>query len=155
MASKVEWYVADYTGTAVLTCAHINTLGSATMSCNSTLISNSSSSAEMYGSFELLTAITTGTCAPNCLLYAVPALDLTNSASTQDQQAVLLGTFPMSTATSTAASAQKRIPLVNVLLPPTDFSVCLLNNTGSAFSTALGSNQVRYWRQSVNLNACG
>ena len=152
MANEAKWNVDSYTGVSVLTCAHINTLASAAMSCNSSLISNSSSSAHMYGSFELLTWITTGTCAPTCLLYAVPSLDLTNPASTQDQQASLLGTFPMSTATSTAAGTQKRIPLVNVLLPASDFQVCLLNLSGSAFSTAIASNQVRYWAQDVYLN---
>ena len=152
MANLAEWNVPDYTGATVLSTAEINTLASAALSCASALITNSSSCAHLYGSFELLTWITTGSCAPICLLYAVPSLDLTNPASTQDLQAVLLGTFPMSTATSTAANKQKRIPLVHAILPATDFSLCLLNLSGSALSTALGNNQVRMWKQDVNLN---
>jgi hypothetical protein len=43
--------------------------------------------------------------------------------------------------------------MINVVLPPTDFSVALLNSAGSAFSSALGSNALRYWFEDINLNA--
>jgi len=152
VANKAQWEVDDYTGVTALSSDFINTLASNTLSCRSALISNSSSSAHIYGAFELVAWIGTGTCTPYCTLYGLPYPDLTNGPSTQDEEALVLGVFPWATATSTGAATQKRISLLNVTLPPTDFAVALKNVTGQAFSTALGSNALRYWLYDVTGN---
>ena len=152
MANLAKWNVPSYTGAAILSTAEIQTLANNTLSCRSALIYNSSSTAQLYGAFELLAWIGTGTCTPYCTLYGLPYLDLVNGPSTNAEEALVLGTFPWTTATSTTAGAQKRIPLLNVLLPPADFAVALKNVTGQAFSSELGSNQLRYWKYDVTGN---
>ena len=151
MANKALWSVPSYTGVAALSSAEINTLASATLSCASALISNSSSSAHMYGGFELLTWIGTGTCVPYVTLYAHVAPDLSNFMASDDKSYPLC-TFTLTTTTSTAAALQKRIARPLVVLPPFDFKLAIDNQTGQALSTALGVSQLRYWLYDENLN---
>ena len=151
MANKALWSVSSYTCISALTCAEILTLANDTLSCASGAISNSSSTAHIYSAWELLTWIGTGTCTPYVTLYMLPALDLTNFAASDDKS-MLMGIFSLTTATSTAANTMKRVPLVNVTVPPFDFKVAIENKTGQAFSTALGAPQLRGWLYDVNLN---
>lgn len=151
MANKALWSVPSYTATLALSCAELNTLASATLSCASNVIANSSSTAHVYGTFELLTWIGTGTCTPYATLYAQVAPDLSNFMASDDKS-MPLGTFILTTATSTAGNLQKRIALVNVTLPPFDFKLAVDNQTGQAFSTALGVNTLNYWPYDLNLN---
>src|SRR3990167_8166101 len=134
MANKALWQVDSYTCISALTCAELLTLANATLSCASAVISNSSSSGRIYSAWELLTWIGTGTCTPYCTLYMQPALDLSNFAASDDKM-MPMGIFSLTTATSTASGNMKRIPLVNVTVPPFDFKVALDNQTGQAFST--------------------
>ena len=152
MANLAKWNVPSYTGTTILSTGEIQTLANNTLSCRSAIISNSSSTSQLYGAFELLAWIGTGTCTPYCTLYALPYLDLTNGPSTDAEDAMILGTFPWTTATSTSSGNQKRIPLVNVLLPAADFALALKNVTGQSLSTALGNPALRYWKYDVTGN---
>jgi len=151
MANKALWSVPSYTCISALTCAELLTLANATLSCASGVISNSSSSGHIYSAWELQTWIGTGTCQPYVTLYLLPSLDLTNYVASNDKT-MPLGVFSLTTATSTAANEMKRIALVNVTVPPFDFKVALDNQTGQAFSTALGTSQLRGWLYDVNLN---
>jgi hypothetical protein len=82
-------------------------------------------------------------------LYLVPALDGTNYSygddSTDPPAHALIGQFLLD-----AATTARRVTLENLLIPPLDFKLLVMNETGQAF--AANGNTLKYRRHNGDVS---
>jgi hypothetical protein len=112
---------------------------------------DNTSNLNVYADIEVNLASLSPTSGATISLFILSSVDGSNypAQSTSDVQLTstqLLTTIPIGITASTA----QRIPVRQVVIPPTKFQIVLLNNSGVALASS--GNTVKFLSYSVNLN---
>jgi hypothetical protein len=146
MMAEIKWNAPDST-TNILT-TELNTLGAGSNKLSAAFSNDAAGELDLYADFELYVAAPSSARNANAAveLYILTELDGSNyvygSDSVDPPATALVGVFRLPADTTAV-----RDIIRGVVLPPTDFKVLVINETGQAF--AASGNTLKYARYNM------
>lgn len=146
---EVQWKLAPRSpNPATVLDTGLNALANAAAATSATISNDQTTELDQYADFELAFTMNVAPTADRALsLYIVRSVDGTNfedGTAARPPRNGWAGAFP-----SAASTAAQRVVVSGVLLPPGDFRVLLVNETGQSLSASGHTLKMLAYRQQV------